>query len=122
MDWTDLIVGLVGVLFGSGGVFATLIVNRRSKRKKDMEEVIQKEVAPLKKGNQCTLRKDLMDIRNKGVAQGFLSDTDRKMFEEEYIAYHELGGNGFIDNVVKPEVENLPSKLEVKSRNNKTKK
>ena len=50
----------------------------------------------MKDASIATLRKDLTDIYNEAVANGYVEEYDRKDFIEMYQVYNALGGNCYV--------------------------
>lgn len=65
--------------------------------------------AAVKKGIQIILMRDLMQDYRKYIAEGSIDIMDKQIYEKMYLAYHNLGKNGVMDNMYQ-EVMNLPTK------------
>lgn len=52
------------------------------------------------------MRRELMELHNTHISEGYISDTELGNFEEIYEVYHGLGGNG-IGTVWKNDLEHL---------------
>ena len=67
----------------------------------------------LDRAEQCDraiLRNSLMDIYYKCHEKGYRTEDDSKNYREMHEAYHEIGGNSFIDSDVSEWFNNLPLK------------
>lgn len=47
---------------------------------------------------QKQMRRELTQDYHKYIAQGFIDDDDLDMWNQSYLAYHELGENGIMDS------------------------
>lgn len=65
--------------------------------------------AAVKKGIQIILMRELMQDYRKYMADGSIDIMDKQIYEKMYLAYHNLGKNGVMDNMYQ-EVINLPTK------------
>lgn len=51
----------------------------------------------LMKSQQAQMRTKLLELYNKYIEQGWISDEDLQDWENQYQAYHSLGKNGILD-------------------------
>ncbi|GHU95035.1 hypothetical protein FACS1894208_07150 [Clostridia bacterium] len=126
MDWTQIIVTILVVLFGSGGTIVTLIANGRSHDKKhdktdgELEKLLA-EIKQLKEGqtaikeelrvNSYATKKQikytLTRLHRETTTRGYISRYELECAEDLYTEYKRLGGNSFIDKVMN-EMRSLP--------------
>ncbi len=77
-------------LFGVPGIIAGLLAFIRLQLKQNRA---------VKDGLQAILRDRLMHVFRKCQAHGFADSDDRQNFENMYLQYHALGGNGVMDDI-----------------------
>lgn len=63
-------------------------------------------------GTQAGLRNHLLNVYYDCVKKGYRTKNDSENFRDMYAAYHDLGGNSFIENDVLRWFEEIPSKEE----------
>lgn len=57
-----------------------------------------KQMKILMNAQQKQMRRDLTQDYHKYMDQGFIDDDDLDMWDQAYLAYHELGQNGIMDS------------------------
>lgn len=57
-----------------------------------------KQMRILMNAQQKQMRRDLTQDYHKYMNQGFIDDDDLDMWDQAYLAYHELGQNGIMDS------------------------
>ena len=126
MDWTQIIVVALTVLFGSGGVVVTVIQNGKSHGKKhdktDAElEKLLAEIKQLKEGqaaiteelrtNSYATKKQikytLTRLHQEAMGRVYITRYELECAEDLYTEYTRLGGNSFISKVMN-EMRGLP--------------
>lgn len=126
MDWTQIIVVALTVLFGSGGVVVTVIQNGKAHDKKhdktdtELAELL-KEIKSLKEGqtvikeelriNSYATKKQikytLTRLHREATMRGFISRYELECSEDLYTEYQRLKGNSFVSKVME-ELRELP--------------
>ena len=92
-------------LFGVPGMIAGLLTFIRLQIRQNRA---------VKDGLQAILRDRLMHLFRRCQSHGFADSDDRQNFENMYLQYHALGGNGVMDDVRKKYFA-LPMEKEEKS-------
>lgn len=119
MDWTQIIVTALLVLFGSGGVVVTLIQNGKKHEihheKTDMElqtvidslkELQSQQIDvknELKNNSQSTkkqIKYSLTRLHKECMERNSVSMYELECAEDLYTEYKHLGGNSFIDTLM----------------------
>ena len=120
MDWTQVVVTALVVLFGSGGVVVTIIQNGKSHDKKhdktesDLAKLLE-ELDALKKGQEFIkeelrtnsyatkkqIKYTLTRLHREAVTRGYITRYELECAEDLYTEYKRLGGNSFIDTVMR---------------------
>lgn len=67
-----------------------------------------KQIQILMKSQQAQMRTKLLELYNKYIEQGWISDDDLQDWENQYQAYHSLGNNGILD-ARRQQLFNLPN-------------
>ncbi|MDR0821844.1 MAG: hypothetical protein LBN40_05230 [Oscillospiraceae bacterium] len=119
MDWTQVIVTALIVLFGSGGVLVTIIQNGKSHDKKhdktdaNLENLLT-EVKQLKDG-QAPIKEELSHntyatkqqikytltrLHRDALIRMCITSYELECAEDLYTEYKRLKGNSFIDKVI----------------------
>ncbi|MDR3091449.1 MAG: hypothetical protein LBU36_04520 [Clostridiales bacterium] len=119
MDWTQIIVVALTVLFGSGGVVVTVIQNGKAHDKKhdktdgELEKLLD-EIKQLKEGqaaiteelrvNSYATKKQikytLTRLHQESMGRKYTTQYELECAEDLYTEYKRLGGNSFIDKVM----------------------
>lgn len=100
MDWSDFLIGILGVLLGAGPTTIALAVLQRRWAKQDKLDTVVAGIKLIMLDRVRFLGKQY--IANKGVTL-----EDKENLIEMHKAYKALGGNGHLDTVM-DEVDNLP--------------
>lgn len=95
-----------------------LISTLRNKRKKDKEE--KDRLEKIEHGLMVLTRSDLLRLYDIFSRKGYCSISIKSSIEEEYNAYHELGGNGIATQMYE-EILALPDHAPRKKRSSKSK-
>ena len=83
-----LIKAVIGVLVTALWGWFLWLIKRMFKKQKATDE-----------GLQSLLRAELIRTYEKGVDRGYCPIYSKEAFEKCYKAYHDLGGNGVIDEI-----------------------
>ena len=129
LDWTQIIIVALTVLFGSGGTIVTLVANGKAHDKKhdktDIELVrVLEEIKSLKQGqtvikdelvvNSYATKKQikytLTRLHREATLRGHVTRYELECAEDLYTEYKRLKGNSFIETVMK-ELRELPIKF-----------
>lgn len=100
MEWSDLLIGFLGVLLGAGPTGIVLAVLQRKWAKQDKLDTVVSGIKLIMLDRVRFLGKQY--IANKGVTL-----EDKENLVEMHKAYKSLGGNGHLDTVME-EVDHLP--------------
>lgn len=95
-----------------------LISQIRNKTKKNKEE--KDRLEKIEHGLMVLTRSDLMRLYDIFSRKGYCPMSVKTSIEEEYIAYHELGGNGIATQMYE-EILALPDHPKPKKRSSKSK-
>jgi lipopolysaccharide export LptBFGC system permease protein LptF len=79
---------------------------------------ISKDIDLSKAGTLSSLRYNIVELYNTVRKRGYKTDVEKETFEKMYQAYHNLGGNHYVDEL-KEEFRAVPDELEHKSRKKK---
>ena len=126
MDTIQIVTICTSILSALGvGTIIPMLVKEHLARKKEqsterqkelkqerLEEIktsISAEVSPMKtqldkivSGTKATLRNDLMECYYMCKEKGYRTEDDTQNFTSMHKAYHDLGGNSFIDKDIAP--------------------
>lgn len=105
-DLVELIVGVIGALFGAGGATAvTPLALRRYEERNALDPRRLQAVMNIARENAYI---NLMRIHRNAVAQGWCDARTREFAEELYENYTALGGNGFGTSMI-DEIRHMPA-------------
>ena len=79
----------------------TRVITKRLNAAESKAEEARKRSDAIALGIQALLRDRLLQTYHAGACQGFAAPDERQNFENLYIQYHALGGNGVMDDVRK---------------------
>ena len=82
---------------------------------------ISKDIDLSKAGTLSSLRYNIVELYNAVRKRGYKTDVEKETFEKMYQAYHNLGGNHYVDEL-KEEFRAVPDELEYKARKKKVNK
>ncbi|GHV32134.1 hypothetical protein FACS18949_02180 [Clostridia bacterium] len=125
MDWTQIIVVALTVLFGSGGVVVTVIQNGKSHDKKhdktdtELEKLLD-EIKQLKAGqtvikeelrvnsyaNKKQIKYTLTRLHREATQRGYITRYELECAEDLFTEYQRLNGNSFVGKIME-ELRNL---------------
>lgn len=82
---------------------------------------ISRDMDLSKAGTLSSLRYNIVELYNAVRKRGYKTDVEKETFEKMYQAYHNLGGNHYVDEL-KEEFRAVPDELEYKARKKKVNK
>jgi hypothetical protein len=82
---------------------------------------ISRDMDLSKAGTLSSLRYNIVELYNAVRKRGYKTDVEKETFEKMYQAYHNLGGNHYVDEL-KEEFRAVPDELEYKVRKKKVNK
>lgn len=82
---------------------------------------ISRDMDLSKAGTLSSLRYNIVELYNAVRKRGYKTDVEKETFEKMYQAYHNLGGNHYVDEL-KEEFRVVPDELEYKARKKKVNK
>ena len=82
---------------------------------------ISRDMDLSKAGTLSSLRYNIVELYNTVRKRGYKTDVEKETFEKMYQAYHNLGGNHYVDEL-KEEFRAVPDELEYKARKKKVNK
>jgi hypothetical protein len=115
MDFTQIIITLLTLLFGSSGLIVTIFQHRKSREKnsddikkitvqlKNINEVqtsIKTEVSNNSAANKKQIKYTLTRLHRECVERGYITRYELECAEEMYSEYKNLGGNSFVDTIM----------------------
>ncbi len=82
---------------------------------------ISRDMDLSKAGTLSSLRYNIVELYNAVRKRGYKTDVEKETFEKMYQAYHNLGGNHYVDEL-KEEFRAVPDELEYRARKKKVNK
>lgn len=79
---------------------------------------ISRDMDLSKAGTLSSLRYNIVELYNAVRKRGYKTDVEKETFEKMYQAYHNLGGNHYVDEL-KEEFRQVPDELEYRARKKK---
>ncbi|GHV50484.1 hypothetical protein FACS1894216_02770 [Synergistales bacterium] len=119
LDWTQIVIVALTVLFGSGGVAVTVIQRGRS-HDKEFAALID-EIKQLKEGQGAIkevlkvngyatkkqIKYTLTRLHREASERDYVTRYELECAEDLYIEYKRLNGNTFVDRIME-EIRELP--------------
>lgn len=90
-------------LFGIPSIFAMMVFVIK------LVYTYIKQIRILMKSQQAQMRTKLLELYDKYISRGWLSDDELADWENQYQAYHSLGQNGILD-ARRQQLLSLPNK------------
>lgn len=81
---------------------------------------ISKDMDLSKAGTLSSLRYNIVELYNTVRKRGYKTDVEKETFEKMYQAYHNLGGNHYVDEL-KDEWKDIPDEIAYKASKKKGK-
>lgn len=82
---------------------------------------ISKDMDLSKAGTLSSLRYNIVELYNAVRKRGYKTEVEKETFEKMYQAYHNLGGNHYVDEL-KDEWRSIPDEVAYKAKRKKDKK
>lgn len=94
----SVILAVVTAVLGVVSYIAKCIYNDNQKLNNQLQLEKSRKESAVEAGLACILRSDLMDMHEKYISLGYITIHGKETWDKMYISYHELGGNGLIED------------------------